>query len=52
MNDKGAPGNYGLTQQWPAVWATINRQSVADAMVSLLNDSTYIQKAPFIVRSK
>lgn len=50
MNGSGNPTTYKLTNQRPADWKTINRQSVALGMIELLESDQYHQQAPFIAR--
>ncbi|HET8992081.1 MAG TPA: NAD(P)-binding oxidoreductase [Candidatus Saccharimonadales bacterium] len=52
MTNSGDSGKYELVLRRPKPWATINRQSVAEAMVSLIDDRSYYKKAPFIQRTK
>lgn len=52
MNDKGEPEKFAITiQKRPGPWKTINRRSVALAMVDVLETNTFNQQAPFITRS-
>jgi putative NADH-flavin reductase len=50
MNEK-ADRKYLLSLDFPAPWATIRRQTVVEAMVNQLNDTTWNKKSPFIRRS-
>lgn len=51
MNNNGEPTRYGLTDISPKPWQTINRESVALAMLEVLETKEWDYKAPFIVRS-
>lgn len=51
MKEKGAPGHFKLDQNFPSPWATILRDDVATALVTLTHNKDYIQQAPFIHRS-
>jgi len=51
MNERGNPQNFKLTAAWPLPWATVNRNSVATGMVMMIEDTSWVRKAPFIVRS-
>lgn len=50
MNDSGDPKGYTLTDIKPHPWQTVNRQSVALAMVELIDNKRYYKKSPFIKR--
>jgi putative NADH-flavin reductase len=50
MNAKGNISGYELTDKRPLPIATINRSSVAAAVVNLVEDKKYLSRAPYIVR--
>lgn len=50
MNNKGDPKLYSLSDAKPKPWATINRQSVARAMVEAIDKPEYYRRAPFVIR--
>lgn len=51
MNDKGNAKEYLLTGIRPMPWKTINRYSVAIAMIEILKSGEYSKQAPYIVRN-
>lgn len=51
MNKRGDAARSRLTSRRPLPWATINRQSVAQCLVDLIDDDSYNSQAPFIVRT-
>lgn len=51
MNEKGNPFHFELTNIRPKPWQTINRHSVALAMIQQLEDDTCLHAAPFIARA-
>jgi putative NADH-flavin reductase len=51
MLRRGDLGMYRLTNARPLPWQTIHRQSVASAMLEVLEDPTTYQNAPFVARS-
>ncbi|HEX5744259.1 MAG TPA: NAD(P)H-binding protein [Candidatus Saccharimonadales bacterium] len=50
MAKRGDAMRFRLTYDRPMPWATINRHSVAAAMLRLVEDRKYSGRAPFIVR--
>lgn len=50
MNNKGNSDIYVVTSRRPYPWQTINRASVAKALISLIGDTTEFKKAPYITR--
>ena len=50
MNDKGDPKKFDLRNKYPAPFKTINRHSVALAIINQIYDNTYIKQAPYIHR--
>lgn len=50
MNDAGEKGHYALRMTIPGVFATINRDDVAAAMVYLAETGEYSRKSPIIYR--
>jgi putative NADH-flavin reductase len=50
MNNSGN-SSYKLSDTWPMPWSTINRTSVAEAMVDILEQNIVSSVAPFIRRS-
>lgn len=50
MNQRGKALDYRLEDKRSLPWATINRRSVADSLVDLIENKQYSRKAPFIVR--
>jgi putative NADH-flavin reductase len=50
MNEKGDAKAFSLSADRPAPWATINRRSVALAMLNLIDDNSHSRQAPFITR--
>lgn len=50
MNNNGSASAYKFTDKRPLPWTTINRKSVALAMVKSLVDNKYEKKAPYITR--
>lgn len=50
MTNYGQASNFKLTEDRPMPWQTINRKSVAIAMVNLLEATESELKAPYIVR--
>jgi len=50
MNNSGNPSKYKLIIKSSLPWQTINRKSVADAMIKLIDDQNFLKTAPFIVR--
>ena len=51
MNNHGNSSSYSLNNVRPKPWQTVNRLSVADAMVKLINDSKSLTKALYINRA-
>ena len=51
MNERGDPGSFRLGTGRPAPWATVNRHSVALAMLDLASNDSYSRQAPFITRT-
>jgi putative NADH-flavin reductase len=51
MNEKGDPEGFRLGTGRPVPWATINRRSVALAMLGLIGDDNHSRQAPFITRA-
>ena len=52
MNNRGDAGSFVVTESKPKFWQTINRQSVAEAMVNLLEEKQFYKQAPYIKRAK
>lgn len=52
MTGHGDAADYKLVFEYPKPWQTVNRQSVAEAMVDLIESAEYNRQAPFIVRSR
>ncbi len=52
MNNRGKPNHYRVSMSKPRIHDTINRQSVAQAMIDLIDNKQYYRKAPYITRSK
>lgn len=50
MNTRGDAERSIITMQKPKPWETVNRQSVADAIVHLMHDKNFYKQAPFIRR--
>jgi len=50
MNNRGNSKYYRITDKRPKPWQTINRKSVALAIVALIIDQNSYQKSPFIAR--
>lgn len=50
MTNSGVASDYQLTTKPPAPWKTINRESVAYAMLELVASSNFTKAAPFIER--
>lgn len=50
MTNSGVASDYELTTRPPAPWKTINRESVAYAMLELVVSSNFNKAAPFIER--
>lgn len=50
MNNLGKINNYSLAESRPLPWQTVNRQSVAKALIDQLNSEQWLKKAPFISR--
>lgn len=50
MNNKGNLNNFVVSKLKPKLWQTINRESVANALVELIEDNDYYQQAPYIKR--
>lgn len=50
MNNLGKINNYSLSENRPLPWQTVNRQSVAKALVDQLNSKQWLKKTPFINR--
>lgn len=50
MTNAGSVNQYVISNKRPSVLATINRDSVALALVELLHDQHFINKAPYIAR--
>ncbi len=50
MTERGDPNKFRLSHTRPFPWHTINRHSVAQAMVTQLDSDGFLQKAPFIKR--
>ena len=51
MNNLGNANKFDLTNTRPLPWQTINRQSVAQAIINLVEENKYNKSAPFIIRS-
>ena len=51
MNERGDPSHFTLTDKRSYPWQTVNRASVAIAMVDQITSDEFINEAPFIVRS-
>jgi putative NADH-flavin reductase len=51
MNNRGNAMSYKLADKLPMPWATINRNSVAKALIELLDNKKFINKSPYIKRS-
>lgn len=51
MNNRGNENNYELNLLKPLPWATINRSSVAKAMVEISKSNEFVNQALFISRS-
>lgn len=52
MKEDGEPGHYVLNDRFPAPWATIVRDDVADAICQLVVSEDWAQHAPFIHRAQ
>jgi putative NADH-flavin reductase len=52
MNEKCDAAKYQLTTKRPLPWQTINRHSVAKAMVAMIITDEFNRKAPYILRTK
>lgn len=52
MNNKGDVGDFTVSTIKPGLWQTVNRQSVANALVDLLEGENYHKQAPYIKRGK
>lgn len=52
MNTRGNPASYSLGSTKPKPWATIHRQSVAQAMVAVIDDLQYSKQAPYLKRTR
>jgi putative NADH-flavin reductase len=50
MNDRGNASKSELNLKRPKPWATINRKSVALAMVDLIEPTKHLRQAPYISR--
>lgn len=50
MNNLGKPSKFQLKYKYPSPFRTINRQSVAIALVNHIEDEAFIKKAPYIYR--
>jgi putative NADH-flavin reductase len=50
MNNCGSPRKFQLKHNYPSQLRTINRQSVALALVNQIEDEAFIKKAPYIFR--
>jgi putative NADH-flavin reductase len=50
MNDRGQTNSFKLTSKQPMPWSTINRGSIAVAMLQSIDEKKYFKKAPFIDR--
>lgn len=50
MNNLGAPNTYRLSTKRPLPWQTINRDSVAKAIVDQLDSKEWFKKSPYIKR--
>lgn len=48
MVEKGKAGDFQLSDKFPLPWATITRQDVATAMVSLAKSDEWLHAAPII----
>ncbi len=48
---EGGSSSFKLTNKRPAPWTTVNRHAVVLAMVNMINDKSYLNQAPFIVRT-
>ncbi len=51
MNEKGDPKGFRFSTDRPAPWATVNRRSVALAILELIDDDSRSRQAPFITRA-
>jgi len=51
MNLRGDKLAYNLANKRPAPWQTINRQSVADAILGQVESTEHKKQAPFITRA-
>jgi putative NADH-flavin reductase len=51
MNNRSKIDDFKLTSNRPTPWSTINRGSVAKAMVNLANGDDYSKSAPYIDRA-
>jgi hypothetical protein len=49
MNSRGNSNGFNITNSCPMPWATVNRGSVAKAMIELINDNDYIKQSPFVI---
>lgn len=50
MNEWGSTNKYTLTDKRPLPWQTINRKSVAKAIVEQLDSKEWFKKSPYIKR--
>lgn len=50
MNDRFSPNHYVLSANPPKFWQTIARVDVASALVDLLKENSWVNRAPFIRR--
>jgi putative NADH-flavin reductase len=51
MNNVGKPGKSQLKNKYPLPFRTINRKSVAMALVNQIEDKAFLKQAPFIYRA-
>lgn len=52
MNNWGDRDRFSVSNVKPKPWETINRQSVANALVDLIDDKHYYYQAPYIKRGR
>jgi putative NADH-flavin reductase len=51
MNRRGNPNNYKLEKSCPMPWVTINRESVAKAIVEIVGNDNFVKQSPYIKRA-
>jgi hypothetical protein len=51
MTEAGDPKNFALTSKRPLPWQSVNRMSVAEALVDLVESDSQNCKAPFIIQT-